>query len=195
MLLIILSMASHSPCRTQGTSLALAVRPSIEARTATSGVLELVPLRNRGTWTSTAPTLPQSTTPIRPPVSPSAVLGRSNCSRQQKPIFRTSWYCVGDRSTVSGGNLAANNTLHGFPLSLPYSGLVGRTSGTTVYRGTYGRFWSAGALSATESRYLFFYGSYVNPEDDGYKTLGFSVRCFGRTILPLQTTAECIIFA
>ena len=47
-LLIILSMDSHSPCRTLGTSIALAVLPSIEARTATSGVLELIPLRARG---------------------------------------------------------------------------------------------------------------------------------------------------
>ena len=74
LLLIILSMASHSPCRTQGPSIALAVLPSVEARTATSGALELAPLRARGPCTSTAPTLTQSTAAIRPAVSPSAVL-------------------------------------------------------------------------------------------------------------------------
>ena len=79
--------------------------------------------------------------------------------------------------TVSGGNLAANNTLHGFPLSLPYSGYVDRTSGTTVNRGTGGLFWSAGANSATKSRHLNFAGSYVFPGANYYKTNGFSVRC------------------
>ena len=74
LLLIILSMASHSPCRTQGPSLALAVIPSVEARSASSGVLELAPLRYRGAWTSTAPTFTQRTATIRPSVSPSAVL-------------------------------------------------------------------------------------------------------------------------
>ena len=87
---------------------------------------------------------------------------------------------AGDQSTVSGGNLAANNTLHGFPLSLPYSGYVGRTVGSTVDRGAYGYFWSAGANSATTSRALAFRGSYVGPEGDGYKTYGFSVRCFAK---------------
>ena len=82
--------------------------------------------------------------------------------------------------TVSGGNLAANNTLHGFPLSLPYSGSVNRVSGGTVNRGTYGLFWSAGANSATESRDLNFRGSYVNPETNNYKASGFSVRCFAK---------------
>ena len=84
--------------------------------------------------------------------------------------------------TVSGGNLAANNTLHGFPLSLPYSGIVARASGTTVTRGTYGVFWSVGAYSATESWHLRFSGSYVLPEYGHNKTSGFSVRCFGEPL-------------
>ena len=92
LLLIILSMASHSPCRTQGSSLALAVLPSLEARTASSGVLALTPLRNRGTCASPAPTFSRSTATIRPAVSPSAVLESHYSSRQQKPIFRTSWF-------------------------------------------------------------------------------------------------------
>ena len=87
---------------------------------------------------------------------------------------------AGDQSTVSGGNLAANNTLHGFPLSLPYSGGVNRVSGNTVDRGTSGYFWSAGANSATTSRLLYFAGSYVAPGHYDYKTNGFSVRCFAK---------------
>ena len=83
---------------------------------------------------------------------------------------------AGDQSTVSGGNLAANNTLHGFPLSLPYSGAVARTTGATVARGTRGDCWSAGANSSTLSRHLNFSSTYVHPENNDYKTGGFSVR-------------------
>ena len=76
LLLIILSMASHSPCRTQGASIALLALPWIEVRTASSGVLELTPLRTRGAWPSTAPPFTQGTATIRPAVSPSAVFGK-----------------------------------------------------------------------------------------------------------------------
>ena len=90
LLLIILSMASHSPCRTQGTSVAIAVMPSIEARTASSGALGLTPLRARGTWPSTAPTLTQRATTIRPAVSPSAVFGYKFFLMAEAVTFKSS---------------------------------------------------------------------------------------------------------
>jgi len=95
-------------------------------------------------------------------------------------LIRDTYHVIstqGDQSTVSGGNTAANNTLHGFPFSLPYSGDVGRGSGSTVSRGTYGNFWSAAPSSSTNSRHLGFNGTAVWPEGSYYRTNGFSVRC------------------
>ncbi|MBQ6127373.1 hypothetical protein IJI69_01620, partial [Candidatus Saccharibacteria bacterium] len=95
-------------------------------------------------------------------------------------LIRDTYHVIstqGDQSTVSGGNTAANNTLHGFPFSLPYSGGVNRESGSTVDRGTSGYFWSAAPSSSTGSRDLDFSGTYVWPEDSYYRTDGFSVRC------------------
>ena len=95
-------------------------------------------------------------------------------------LIRDTYHVIstqGDQSTVSGGNTAANNTLHGFPFSLPYSGNVHRGSGSTVLRGADGYFWSAAPSSSTNSRRLLFYGTAVWPEGSDYRTLGFSVRC------------------
>ena len=81
--------------------------------------------------------------------------------------------------TSSGdqGSTRVNDILHQFPFSLPYSGFVYRESGATVLQGTNGRWWSAGSNSSTGARDLYIYGNYTYPESDGYKTLGFSVRC------------------
>ena len=75
------------------------------------------------------------------------------------------------------GSTRANDILHKFPFSLPYSGLVYRESGATVYQGTYGYWWSAGSNSSTHARHLYISGSYTYPEVDNYKTYGWSVRC------------------
>ena len=60
---------------------------------------------------------------------------------------------------------------------LTYGGAVDQTSGSTVLQGTGGYFWSLGANSSTYARYLHFGGSNVSPENDYYKSYGFSVRC------------------
>ncbi|MBQ9403062.1 hypothetical protein IJU22_00610 [Candidatus Saccharibacteria bacterium] len=75
------------------------------------------------------------------------------------------------------GSTRANDILHKFPFSLPYSGDVGRTDGKVYSQGTGGYFWSAGSDSATSARYLSYDGNYTNPEYSYYKTYGFSVRC------------------
>ena len=46
-----------------------------------------------------------------------------------------------------------------------------------MYQGAAGYFWSMGAGSTTRARALAFYGSYVRPEYDDYKSYGFFVRC------------------
>ncbi|MBQ3271284.1 hypothetical protein IJH10_01620 [Candidatus Saccharibacteria bacterium] len=78
------------------------------------------------------------------------------------------------------GNTGANNTLHAFPFSLPYSGYVNRVSGATVDQATYGAFWSAAPSNATYSRLLNFYGTGVWPGSTNYRTDGLSVRCVAR---------------
>ncbi|MBQ3271288.1 hypothetical protein IJH10_01640 [Candidatus Saccharibacteria bacterium] len=67
-----------------------------------------------------------------------------------------------------------------FPFSLPYSGNVNRESGATVNQATNGNFWSAAPSSTTNSRNLNFNGTNVWPENDNYRTNGFSVRCVAR---------------
>ena len=86
----------------------------------------------------------------------------------------------GNQSTEPEGNTGANDTLHAFPFSLPYSGRVTRESGATAYQATRGYFWSAAPSSATNSRGLGFYGTIVWPEHTEYRTSGFSVRCVAR---------------
>ncbi|MBQ3271282.1 hypothetical protein IJH10_01610 [Candidatus Saccharibacteria bacterium] len=86
----------------------------------------------------------------------------------------------GDQSTVPEGNTGANNTLHAFPFSLPYSGHVNRGSGATVAQATSGGFWSAAPLSTTYSQILTFGGTTVSPEANRYRTYGWSVRCVAR---------------
>ncbi|MBQ3271285.1 hypothetical protein IJH10_01625 [Candidatus Saccharibacteria bacterium] len=78
------------------------------------------------------------------------------------------------------GNTGANNTLHAFPFSLPYSGNAGRASGVTGDQATRGNFWSAAPSSTTGSRRLIFNGTSVWPENDAYRTGGMSVRCVAR---------------
>ncbi|MBQ9403172.1 hypothetical protein IJU22_01215 [Candidatus Saccharibacteria bacterium] len=51
-----------------------------------------------------------------------------------------------------------------------------RGSGATVGQGTLGYWWSQGASSGTNARYLLINGNYTRPENNYYKTDGFSVR-------------------
>ena len=52
-----------------------------------------------------------------------------------------------------------------------------RTTGAFSYRGSGGAFWSSGANSGVFARGLDFYGASAWPENNTYKTYGFSVRC------------------
>ncbi|MBR3263878.1 hypothetical protein IKF94_01415 [Candidatus Saccharibacteria bacterium] len=57
---------------------------------------------------------------------------------------------------------------------------MNRTTGAFNNRGSYGSFWTSGANSGVYARYLRFYGAYVWPEYNAYKTGGFSVRCLAQ---------------
>ncbi|MBQ9403214.1 hypothetical protein IJU22_01435 [Candidatus Saccharibacteria bacterium] len=50
-------------------------------------------------------------------------------------------------------------------------------SGATVIQGTVGTWWSQGARSNTYARDLALLGNYTGPENNNYKTIGYSVRC------------------
>ena len=75
------------------------------------------------------------------------------------------------------GSTRVNDILHQFPFSLPYSGGVHRVSGATVGQGTSGYWWSQGANSNTYARRLYINGNYTYPEDNNYRTFGYTVRC------------------
>ena len=49
-------------------------------------------------------------------------------------------------------------------------------SGSLIYVGSNGNYWSAGPSSTTNGRYLYFFSSYVNPQNYYYRAYGFSVR-------------------
>ena len=54
---------------------------------------------------------------------------------------------------------------------------AGNYDGTTLNnRGTNGNYWSSSYNSATLAYYLNFYSSTVNPQSNGYRRYGFSVR-------------------
>ena len=55
-----------------------------------------------------------------------------------------------------------------------------RTTGAFGNRGSDGNFWTSGAYSGVNARYLNFNGVNVWPESDYYKTFGFSVRCLAQ---------------
>ena len=55
-----------------------------------------------------------------------------------------------------------------------------RATGAFGRRGSNGYFWSSGANSGVYARYLDFSGAYVWPENNYYKTYGFSVRCLAQ---------------
>ncbi|MBR3264190.1 hypothetical protein IKF94_03110 [Candidatus Saccharibacteria bacterium] len=57
---------------------------------------------------------------------------------------------------------------------------MSRASGAIGARGSNGSFWTSGADSGVNARYLDFHGANVWPENSYYKTLGFSVRCLAQ---------------
>ena len=128
--------------------------PSIRVRTAAGGhrVLTLIPTPAPCTTTVLIP--PQRIAPLRPTAFLS--VAPHNSSNDQ-------------------GSTRVNDILHQFPFSLPYSGTVYRVSGTTVTQGTNGYWWSQGANSNTNARYLDIRGNYTHPENNYYNTNGFSV--------------------
>ena len=62
-----------------------------------------------------------------------------------------------------------------------------RTTGAFNTRGSYGNFWTSGANSSVDARYLYFYDAYVWPEYNRYKTGGFSVRCLAKIVFLKKT--------
>ena len=145
----------------EGTSVALPAVGTIVARAASSG--QRVPLQApaSGTCSSAAPTSAQRAATIR------------------RTVLR--FVASPAKLFLAQTDNRINNLLHQFPFSLPYGGGVSRPTGGWYGRSTNGYFWSEGAYSGSNARYLAFGGAYVNPEDDHYKTTGFPVRCVAKT--------------
>ena len=146
----------------EGTSLALPAVGTLVARAASSGRRVPIQIPTPGTCASTAPTSTQRTTAIR------------------RAVFR--FVASPAKLFLAQTDNRINNLLHQFPFSLPYGGSVYRTTGGWDARSAYGAFWSEGAASGSNARYLSFYGAYVWPENGSYKTNGFPVRCIASQI-------------
>ena len=90
---------------------------------------------------------------------------------------------VGNNPSGSYGNEGFTNAdtpLLSFPLSFLRSGYYGYNTGYLDGRGYSGYFWSSFASSGAYSRNLVFLSTYLNPQRNGYKGLGFAVRCVAR---------------
>jgi uncharacterized protein (TIGR02145 family) len=90
---------------------------------------------------------------------------------------------LGNQTTVPDGNVNANNILHDFPFSLPYSGDVWWEMGTIEAQGGASAFWTAGAKTQTKSQTLAFGGgtNVWNSYNGDIRLNGFSVRCVAKT--------------
>ena len=65
---------------------------------------------------------------------------------------------------------------------LPYAfGRFGYVNDTTFYYlAGYGYYWSGSTVSSSGAFYLYYYGSYAYPADQGNRAYGWSVRCVAR---------------
>ena len=104
-------------------------------------------------------------------------------------VGSTAWYndqATGNALFTSGDAFGMDNIIYAgakdtgvqsAPLSFPRSGFYNYYSGSLYSRGSYGYFWSSRSSSATNSYYLAFSASYLNPQGDANKGYGFAVRC------------------
>ena len=77
----------------------------------------------------------------------------------------------GNTSTFTG-----SNNWRKYPNNFVFAGHWGGANAT--YRGAYGYYWSSSVYNNSYNAYrLSFYSAYVSPAGNGYKRLGYSVRC------------------
>ena len=189
----------------EGTSIALPAVGTLVARTATSGRRVPIQVPTPGACTSTAPSSTRRSTAIRRAVfrfvaSPAKITIREGQTTLLTKVIRNfrnfrnfqnhQDYQKSQHSQGPQTDNRINNLLHQFPFSLPYGGYINRTTGDWYNRGTNGVFWSEGANSATNARYLYFGGVGVWPEDNHYKTNGFPVRCVASQV-STKTNSNC----
>jgi uncharacterized protein (TIGR02145 family) len=60
---------------------------------------------------------------------------------------------------------------------LPLAGYRSRVSTSAYDQGSSGYYWSS-SPGGTNAHLLYFYSSYVYPQDSNNRAFGFSVRCF-----------------
>ena len=73
------------------------------------------------------------------------------------------------------------------------TGILGWFSGNLYDRGTSGYFWVSTPNSYTNSRYLYFYSTNVNPKNNYSKPHGLPLRCVAQlfaTFLPELSAAS-----
>ena len=77
-----------------------------------------------------------------------------------------------DEDGVAGRRFTSR--INGNSIFFPAAGLYDGTSLSS--RGTHGYYWSSTWYSETHARFLYFYSTGVNPQDNLYRRLGFTVR-------------------
>lgn len=76
-------------------------------------------------------------------------------------------------------SMGKNATTMGTYLKMPMAGYRVSSTSNSSYAGTYGWYWaSTASKSAGYAYYLTFSSSLINPQNEGYKAYGMTVRCF-----------------
>ena len=82
------------------------------------------------------------------------------------------------RANISGS--LADSILLSQPLSFLRSGYYYWQTASRYNRGSSGSYWESRIGSVTYANSLYFYSSYLNPQDNDSRGDGFSVRCVAR---------------
>ena len=82
-----------------------------------------------------------------------------------------------------------------YPLSFVFSGYYYWDNGQLYYQGASGNWWSTSATASDTARYLGMNATILNPQFNGSKLGGFSLRCVSdkTMILPLEAVPVYII--
>ena len=94
--------------------------------------------------------------------------------------LNTEWQAVYDVWTALGG-WSSDWTNFWIALKLPFAGFRSNSSAGVASQGKYGCYWSSSHYNATNAYDLSFTKATLYPQNYGYRTLGYSVRCFKNT--------------
>ena len=83
----------------------------------------------------------------------------------------------GSSSNLITQTSASANTIVQAPLMFVQGGSVNPGYGLLGFAGNTGFYWSSVGRNSSYAYYLYFYSGYVNPSNEYYWYVGFTVRC------------------